>query len=301
MRKLFLLLISSLISFASPLDKINSIRKKSGAGTLKYNKILSIAAKKHAIYLYKNHSFSHYEQKGFSGYYASTPWYRIAKAGYPTKAVSEDISFYENSFDESIKKLMGTVYHRLSLLDLRFDTIGYANYKNIYVYELSNSYLAKVCLKKYKKEQTDYLTDICSSGDKYVSSYDLNRATAIVKRRSKLLVKYPYNNQKNVPLKLIEENPIFLSGNYGYAITAIFNDYYFKKIRLNSFILKDKSGIVDAEIITSVNDANSKIMKGTYILVPLRPLKRATKYNVLLKVTIDGKAKSFKWSFTTQP
>ena len=301
MRKPLLFLLTTLIIYSSPLNIINNIRIKSGAGTLKYSKTLSIAAKKHAIYLYKNNSFSHYEIKGFEGYYASTPWYRIAKAGYPTKAVSEDISFYENSFDASIKKLMGTVYHRLSLLDLRFDTIGYANYKNIYVYELSNSHIAKICLKKYKKEQTDYLTDICSRGDKYVSSYELNRATTIVKRRSKLLVKYPYNNQTNVPLKLIEENPIFLSGNYGYAITAIFNDYYFKKIRLNSFILKDKSGIVDAEIITSANDVNSKIMKGTYVLVPIRPLKRATKYSVILKVTIDGKAKIFKWSFTTQP
>ena len=301
MKKILLLLISTLIIFASPLNKINSIRKKAGAGTLAYNKILSIAAKKHAIYLYKNNSFSHYEQKGFSGYYASTPWYRIAKAGYPTKAVSEDISFYENNFNESIKKLMGTVYHRLSLLDLRFDTIGYAKYNNIYVYELSNSKLAKLCLKKFKKEQTDYLTNICSSGDKYVSAYELNRATALVKKRSKLLVKYPYNNQTNVPLKLVEENPIFLSGNYGYAITAIFNDYYFRKIKLDSFILKDKNGIVDAEIITSADDVNGKIMKGTYVLVPIRPLNRATTYNVLLKVTIDGKKRSFKWSFTTQP
>jgi len=300
-KKVCLFFLMIFMCYASPLNIINSIRIKSGAGTLTYNEVLSKAAKKHAIYLYKNNSFSHYETKGLSGYYASTPWDRIAKAGYPTKAVSEDISFYENSFSASIKKLMGTVYHRLSLLDLRFDTIGYANYKNIYVYELSNSKLAKLCLKRYKKEQIDYLTNICSSGDKYVSSYDLNRATALVKKRSKLLVKYPYNNQTNVPLKLVEENPIFLSDNYGYAITAIFNDYYFRKIKLNSFILKDKNGVIDAEIITSANDINGKIMKGTYVLVPIRPLKKDTKYNVLLKVTIDGKLRSFNWSFTTQP
>ena len=299
-------LLISLVSlfayiYATPLDTINSIRTHAGAGSLKYSSILALAAKKHAIYLYTHGGYSHYESRGSKNYFASTPWYRIAKAGYATKAVGEDISFYEPNFNASIKKLMGTVYHRISLLDLRFDTIGYASYHKIYVYDLSNSQLAKMCKKSFATNG-DYITDICSGGDKRVSSYELNRATTIVENRSKLLVRYPYPNQKNVGTKLIVENPRFIYGSsHGLAVTATFNKAKYRSLKLLSFKLLNNGREVDSELITKSNDIQGKILDNTFVLVPMSVLKRATTYKVELKVLIDGKAKSFKWKFTTRP
>jgi len=303
MRRLIISILSAFtLLYSSPLGTINSIRSKAGAGILKKSSVLSLAAKKHAIYLYSHGSYSHYEDKGSKNYFASTPWYRIAKAGYATKAVGEDISFYEPSFNASIKKLMGTVYHRISLLDLRFDTIGYASYHKIYVYDLSNSYLAKMCKKSFASNG-DYITDICSGGDKRVSSYELNRATILVEKRSKLLVRYPYPNQKNVGTTLIAENPRFIYGSdYGLAVTATFNKAKYRSLKLLSFkLLNNGREEVDSELVTKSNDIQGKILDNTFVLVPMSVLKRATTYKVELKVLIDGKAKSFKWKFTTHP
>ena len=302
MKRIFISILSAFtLSYSSPLDTINSIRTHAGAGVLKKSSILSLAAKKHAIYLYSHGSYSHYESKGAKNYFASTPWYRIAKAGYATKAVGEDISFYEPNFNASIKKLMGTVYHRISLLDLRFDTIGYASYHKIYVYDLSNSYLAKMCKRSFATNG-DYVTDICAGGDKRVSSYELNRATTIVEKRSKLLVRYPYPNQKNVALKLVQENPQFIYGNnYGLAVTATFNKAKYKTLDLLSFKLLKNGAEVMTEFVTKRNDIQEKIDENSFVLVPMSPLKRASTYKVELNVLLNGKAKNFVWKFRTRP
>lgn len=135
---------------ATPISTINSIRKKSGATTLTYSKKLSVAAYKHAYYVSKSSLLGHYEDSSYNYFYGSAPWDRVLRAGFGTAVVVENISFYEKNYRASIRKLMGTVYHRLAFLTLEVDSIGYATVGRIYVYDMSNSKVAALCKKHYK-------------------------------------------------------------------------------------------------------------------------------------------------------
>ena len=261
--------------FASPLSYINSIRKSSGLMPLSYNSNLALAAKKHAIYVNKTKEFSHYERKTSKYYFASTPWYRIVKAGYKTKVVVENITFVERNYKESIDNLMATVYHRLAFLYNQIDNIGYAKSGTIFVYDMSNS------------------KDI-------VPATLFNKAINKMKRESKDIIVYPYKNQKNVPILGAEETPRFLYSTFGHPITATFNSGYYKNIRLLEFKLFNKNRKVPAKIVSSKNDINSKIRKGTFVLVPMDKLKSNTTYKVVLKAKLNGKIKTLKWYFTTR-
>ena len=290
----------SIISANTPVSYINSIRVNCGTIRLKSSNILSYAAKKHAIYLYANREFTHTENIYSKNYYASEPWQRVAKAGYATRAVVENISFYERNFKSSIDKIMGTVYHRLAFLDTKIDTIGVANYRGVYVYDMSNSKLSNLCLKKQTISK-EFVSNICKNSNKKIPISKFNSAINRTRLASKGIIFYPYRNQVNVGLNLVTETPKFInSRGYGFPITVQFNNSYYNRVSLLEFKLFSGKREIPSKIVTFGNDRAKKLKKNCFVLLPLKKLHRSTRYRVLLKVLADGKSKKLSWSFKTR-
>ena len=296
---IYLLIITyALLSANTPLEYINYLRVKSGAFPLKYSKILATAALKHAQYIHINNELSHYENSASANYYASTPWNRIKKAGFKTKLVVENISFYEKNYRASVNKLMGTVYHRLAFLYLQIDSIGYAKSNKMYVYDMSNSKIANLCNKHYK-DAPMVINNICPKDSDIVPKNLFDKSVNRIKRAAKSLIMYPYKGQKKVPVLGVTETPKFRYNSFGYPITVTFNSAFGSKINLISFKLFKGTNEMATDIVSSNNDIHNKIRKGTFVLVPLNKLKHATTYYVELKAKVNGKLKTIKWNFTT--
>ncbi len=298
-RFLIALIGCTVFIYSSPLSYINSIRKKSGLMPLSIDSRLALAAKKHATYVYKTKEFSHYENSSSAYYFASTPWNRIVKAGYKTKVVVENITFSENSYKESIDKLMATVYHRLAFLYNQIDKIGYARVGTIFVYDMSNSKIATLCNKHYKNAPS-IIDRVCPNSSDIIPANIFYKSMKSMMRRSKDIIVYPYPNQKGVPTLGVEETPKFLYSSFGHPITVTFNKGYYNRVSLISFKLFDGSREVPTQIVDANSDLHNKIREDTFVLVPINRLKRGTTYKVKLKAKVDGKLKTKEWSFTTR-
>jgi len=297
--KVLLLLISSTYTIYanSTLNYINFIREKSGASKMKYSSILSKASKKHAIYLFKNREFGHNESSYKKYFYAKTPWERIVKAGYSTKAIVENISFYEKNYKKSIDKIMSTLYHRLAFLDAKVDTIGFAKYNKVYVYDMSNSRLKNLC--KYSKKE-GLVTNICKNNFKTLNKKDFFSALKNTQIKSKDIIIYPYKNQKGVYTKLEQEIPKFLPNRgYGLPISVTFNSAYYPKVKLKKFKLYKNNREVLSKIVTFRNDRAKKLDKNSFVLVPKYSLKRQSKYKVELEAILNSHIKKYIWYFHT--
>ncbi len=296
---LYLSIFFNLLYSNDILNYLNFLRQKSGASSFKFNYILKQTAFAHAKYLAINNEITHYENPNKKAFFALYPWDRIIKAGYKTRVVVENISFYETNFKSSINKLMGTIYHRLALLDFRVDSIGFAKYKNRYVYVASNSKINNLCKKKSLQNYYG-VEGLCKNKNKVLEQFSYNKAINSTLKNSKKVSFYPYDNQKNVPLKLFLERPRFLYGNnYGFGVTARFNPYYIKKVSLISFKLFKNHKKIKSKIVTFSNDIQNKLDKFTFVLIPLSPLEEKSNYKAILKVKENGKIKIYKWNFNT--
>ncbi len=284
----------------SVLNLINSVRLKCGASQLQYSYALEKSARKHAIYLNKNREFGHTENRYKDYFYGTEPWNRIVKAGFNTKAVVENISFYERNYKASINKLMATVYHRLAFLDTRIDSIGAAKYGSIYVYDMSNSKLSLACKKEYANSG-GYIENICKNSYKTLPVSLFRNILNSTRLKSNSIIVYPYNGAKNIPVKLADERPAFLyKNNIGLPVTAVFNDYYYKNVKLKRFALFEGNKKINCKIVTFRNDMAKKIKKNSFVLVPLKRLKHKTVYKVYLNALADGKSIKRSWSFRTK-
>ncbi len=283
------------IAQANALEYLNTLRQKCGAAPLKMNQKLNYAAKKHALYLSKNHLFSHFETPKKAYFFAKTPWNRLEKAKMNTIAVNENISFYNLSYKDSINQLLSTIYHRISFLDERVDIIGYAKVNEVFVYDLSNSKLNKLCKKARKLDKVL----ICAKNKalNFASFYD---AINKVSQKSKKLIICPYNGQKGVPLTLVKETPLFTNKIRGFAISVIFNRFYFKKVQVKQFKLFSQKKEVLSKIVTKGNDKAKKLEFNQIILLPLRPLQRAKRYEVLLRYSYKNRVFQKRWFFFTK-
>ncbi|NPA27473.1 MAG: CAP domain-containing protein [Epsilonproteobacteria bacterium] len=288
------LLLNWLYSFDT-LQYLNKLRVNAGSSKLYFDSALAKAAKKHAIYLAKNREFGHFENPYKPFFFAKSPWQRITKAGFATKAVVENISFYERSYKESIDKIMATIYHRLAFLDTKIDSIGFAKYNRVYVYDMSNSKLARLCKKEYEYS-SEVVENICKNRRAIPKSI-FNKALIDTKRRSNLLIIYPYPNQKNLPLRLQKESPAFSSKEYGLPISVCFNS--FSRIKLTKLALYKNNKRVRGKIVTFRNDRNRKIPKNCFIFLPYKKLQSSSLYKVFLRAKVGSKNIAKEWSFST--
>jgi uncharacterized protein YkwD len=97
---------------------VNAARAKAGCAPLKVNAKLTKAARAHSADMAKRHYFAHNTPGG------TTPWTRIAQAGYPKASLAENIAAGQPTADAVVKDWLNSPPHRQNILDCRLRSVG---------------------------------------------------------------------------------------------------------------------------------------------------------------------------------
>ena len=303
-----LVLVSSLWAMdRDGVKEVNKIRKLCGMTLLKNSTHLAKSAYYHAKYLARNRLKGHTENSKKAFYFGKTPFDRFIKAGYPCRIGLENISYGDKSYKESVRVLISTLYHRLAFLDFRIDTIGTSEYGNkrgrIYVYDMSNSKVAKLCLNpKAKMKSSKYIYGVCANKKTHIPKRDFDRALRVTEQKNQNIILYPYPNMKDAPTKYIKETPDAFRGIYkaGVPITAQFNPSRYNYVKLKSFNIYTQQGKrLKSKLLTPSKDRYKKLPQNTFAILPLKELKRDTTYIVVLSALADNKPFLKRWRFKT--
>jgi hypothetical protein len=303
---ILLLTMTALAYDKEGVREVNRVRQSAGMISLKNNYELSRSAYHHAKYLGRLRREGHGEKPGSSYYTGRTPSERMIRAGYPSRAGVENISYGDRNYAHSVRVLMATLYHRLAFLDFRVDEMGSSEYGNrngrIYVYDLASSAVAKLCRGSGGGGGSRYIYRICADPKKKISQESFQRALASVERRNPKVVLYPPSGARKVPRRFIRETPDPIPGVYGagYPVTVQLNPAYYRRAKLKRFRLYDAQGKrVKARVIEGRNDPHKKLLPTDFVLIPLTALKPGSRYRVEFEAVADGKRVRREWSFTT--
>jgi len=285
---------------------VNAVRYSAGMIPLQNNYVLSRSAYRHAKYLGRLRRKGHLERPGSVYYFGKTPFERMAKAGYPSRAGIENISYGDSSYARSVRVLMATLYHRLAFLDFRIDVMGSSEYGNrrgrIYVYDMGASPVAKLCSGGRLSGGDSYVYGICADVRRRIPRRRFQEALRSVERRNARIVLWPPAGARDVPLSFIRETPDPIPRIYraGYPVTVQFNPAYYRRVKLRRFRLYDEKGReIKAKILHAGNDPHHKLGAGDFALIPLKRLAPGRSYRVVFEAIADGKRIRKTWSFRT--
>ena len=314
---IFIVLMSVLSQSAqkqSVLTYLNEIRHHSGLIPLKPNTTLKKAAKAHAQYLLRQQRFGHFEKKGWKGYTGRTPSNRVVSAGYPSKAVMENVSVNAKTYRQSVDTLLSAIYHRFVFLNFDKNEIGLGsafgkgrNRKIVstFVYLFGSSEVSQLCRNFYPLENgTFYMSDLCRDEAQMVPQYLYAQKRKAVRKQNAPLVCYPYAGAVGVPTVFYTEHPHPLPGSKvsGYPVSVQFNPAFYAHVKLKKFRLFTAKGkkVNPVKILTSRNDVNHRFTSLQFALMPLKRLQYAQTYRVEFEAVADGKRVVKHWKFRTR-
>jgi len=286
---------------------VNAVRHSAGMIPLQNNYALSRSAYRHAKYLGRLRRKGHMERPGSAYYFGRTPFDRMARAGYPSRAGVENISYGDSNYAHSVRILMATLYHRLAFLDFRIDVMGSSEYGNrkgrIYVYDMAASEVAKLCSSgRLSGGGSSYIYGVCADVKRRIPRRRFQEALRSVQRRNARIVLWPPAGARDVPRSFIRETPDPIPRIYraGYPVTVQLNPAYFRRVKLRRFRLYDEKGsALKAKILHAGNDPHHKLGAGDFALIPLKRLAPGRRYRVLFEAEADGKRIRKSWSFRT--
>jgi len=291
------------------IQKLNRIREATGLPPFALNSTLSKAAQAHADYLVIHHTSSHNEQPSKKGFSGKSPMERAARAGYGAKFVGENLSTKNHDAENSVDGLLSAIYHRFGFLNPLFDEIGagIAQEKkdpdnSAFVYLMGNSEIEKLCKDRSFSGKGSYVYKVCRNPGHRIEARAYRRAKMIVRSLSPDIIKYPYDNQQNVPPAFYDETPDPLPGYdvSGFPISIEFNHAQKCRIKLLSFKLyKKQQELRDVLLLDKGSDPHHKLSRCQYALLPLKRLDYDTLYTVKVKYLKKGKLRTLKWSFRT--
>jgi len=295
------------------LSYINEIRQHTGLIALKPNSKLNKAATSHARYLLRQQRFGHYEQKGWKGYTGRTPSDRVVYAGYPSRAVMENVSVNADSYRHSVDTLLSAIYHRFVFLNFDKDEMGEGSafgrkrrkIVSAFVYLFGSNEVSQLCQTTFPLENgTFYMNDLCLGMEQMVPQSRYEQERQAVRKKNTSLVLFPYPGAVKVPTVFYTEHPHPLPGSKvsGYPISVQFNPAFYREVRLKKFRLFDKNGkrVKPVKIITFRNDVNHRFTPLQFALMPLKQLRYAQTYRVEFEVVADGKMLKKQWTFKTR-
>ena len=290
---------------------LNSIREEMNLNTLLQNDLLAMAAQGHADYLVTNEESSHYQVEGHHAFTGVKPVDRTLDTNYASTHVSENLSTHTYSAQSSIDGLFSAIYHRFGFLSLSIDTVGVGvtqekekTSNSAFVYVMGNSNLERLCHDRSFKGSGKYYYKVCKDEAHHISEKVFTKALKSNKRYNPEIVVYPYDGQSEVPPVFYDESPDPLPNHdvSGFPVSVEFNDYYFDKVDVTSFILFDSSNRVvdDVLFMHKENDPHQRFSAMQYALFPLKRLEYDTQYRVEVMYTIKGKTHALNWAFNTR-
>ncbi len=290
---------------------LNSIRQSMGMIVLSENRQLSTAAQAHANYLVLNNESAHDEIPGHQAFTGRTPKERALKAGYDASFVSENLSTSNHSAKSSVNGLFSAIYHRFGFLDPSIDQVGVGvtedpnnSDKNAFVYLMGNSELELLCHMSSFQGSGKYVYKVCRDPKHRIAEKKFNRALNYNKKHNPKIILYPYDGQTEVPPAFYNETPDPLPDYEvsGFPVSVVFNDYFFKKVRLESFKLFGPSGeeVKEVRFMDRQNDPHGRFTAYQFAIFPLKRLEYNTRYRAEIIYRSKHGKEYLSWSFTTQ-
>lgn len=254
------------------IQAVNDYRRIMGLPEVMMDDRLNIAATGHAQYLYANKVFSHYQEKGKTGFFGVNVLDRSRYYGYAYN-VYEDISKqYDASPISAVDGLFDAPYHRIPFMDPAVIDFGYGR---VAPYHALNFGFGEAIQETFVIYPTPDETGIPTSWD---------------------------GNEIPDPLRLYPDAkyPVgypIMAGVYGPNIT---------RVELVTAALTQSDGTKVALYTHSVNgNSADEYLDREVILIPRQPLKGGEKYKVNLSLKAfneQGQATTYQrsWTFTTE-
>ncbi len=299
---------------SSAISYLNTIRQEAGLIKLRSDKALEKAAVSHAKYLLIQQQYGHYEKKGRKSYTGKTPSDRVLSAGYPSRAVMENVSVNAKNYHRSIDTLFAAIYHRFVFLNFSRNEIGMGSafgkkkkrkIVSSFVYLMGSSEISGLC-KEYFEPQNGvfYMNDLCKDPAQLVPQYLYEEKREAVRRKNAPVVLHPAPGAKGIRPVFYTEHPHPLPGSKvsGYPVSVQFNPAFYATVKLKKFRLYDAKGreVKKIRILTHSNDVNHRFTPLQFALMPLKRLDFAQTYRVVFEAVADGKRIEKSWKFTTK-
>ncbi len=255
----------------SSLNRINYHRAWAGAAPIALQSQISAAAQAHAVYLNLHQNASHEESSTLSGFTGQWAWDRMAYQGYNYSAAGEVISFGKDA-QGGIDALITAIYHRFALLDPGYTETGIGDAPHA-VYQLCQV-------------------------------INLGRPAGVAAATQAVSI-YPADGQTEVPTSFDSNSespdPMPTLGVVGYPVSIQFSTE--QSVTLGTFTLAKEGQIsVTTTLLSPTTDSNiQQSGKKNFSLIPNAPLQSDTVYQATFTATVQGKAYTASWSFTTVP
>jgi len=293
----------------SALTYLNQLRAQVAMLPFSHHEQLQQAAANHAQYLTLNNLTGHDEQAGRSGFTGTGPGERAVAVGYPSRQVSENISYGDSDYRQSVDGLMSAIYHRHGFLAFDRDEIGFArssypDNRQAWVYNMGNSYVRALCSGDAFTGTGRYYIGICEP-DIRLAAAVYEHALAQLPAANPELVVWPPINGTDIPPAFFEESPDPLPdfSVSGYPISVLFNPDAVTTAGVSRFTLyrlPDEHELENTRELNEFTDPNQRFNNLQYALFPLERLAWHTRYRVEIDYTQDGIPYTKQWTFTTR-
>lgn len=284
---------------------INQVRGAAGAGLLTQNTSIDTAAAAYSNYVLLNEASPGFvpddgEVSTMQGYTGASAASRMTAAGYVGNGGQDSYGGSPNPV-VCMNLMMGTVYHRLNLLQ------GWVNVGLSFVL---NNQGDGICVM-------DFGTPATFAQGQY-AAYGVQIPAAPVV--------YPYSGQTLVGTTFLASseapNPAPDLGYVGTPITvslatqaligANLTGFTASEVTITGFTLTAQgsatplaariitaAGVKAGMGVTLTTDVNNQLNAYVNCLLPLAPLSPKTTYNAVFTATVNGQAVNLSWSFTT--
>lgn len=249
---------------AKVVERINLHRKAAGVEPVAIDLALSKGCAAHAAYLVTNVDHPSTQGLGLHAEDSKLPGY--TKEG--ERAGKASVIFLGLEGEAAVEGWMGSLFHRIPLLQSRLRKIGYG----------------------------------VARGGPAKATVVLDATNGFGSGKDSTVVLYPAEDQKDVPLAFVPEipDPIpdSLNNKAGYPVTAIFAE---------GALVKDvKASLKDAEgneipvwLSSPEKPAAADYQRNTVGLIARQPLRPRTAYTATVSALVRGKPWVKAWTFTT--
>lgn len=266
---------------------LNSIRLKAGLPSLDRDNALEKASESHANYLLQNRRVGHYQKPGEINFTGRTPVDRAGFYNYPSVWVIENVSSGHNSYDVSMDRLMGAIYHRMAFLDFQKTDVGLGAARG----KTEKWHVYNLGLKPLKECVSNTLQCVSVASKK------------VLEKAPEMILWPPDGSIKN-PVAFYEEEPDPIPGDAvtGYPVSIQLNPLYFNTASLQLFSLYDeKTGEkIQTKTLTRYTDPNRKLTGLQFALFPVKRLQWGRNYIVLAKIRTGSDLRTVHFNFRTK-
>lgn len=325
LRLLLLVLITGLMHGASAesggdhdsaLDYLNALRRQAGLPALAVDPELERAAVDHARYLSRHGGNPHRQQPGRSGFTGREADDRALAAGYPSRAVSENVSRGQRDAGRSIDDLLSALYHRFGFLDGTMTHIGIgqglggARAARTFVYLMGNQHQRALCEAGEKADRSarfpqGFYDQVCADGRK-VDTLRWGAAGVRPLRNVPDIVVWPPAGSDHALPAFYDEipDPLPLHKVSGAVVSVQFNAFSFSgAVALRRFDLWEQASgrkLPPLLVMHQGNDPHGKLSVRQFALFPLERLRWGQAYRAEFEYEYEGKTDIVRWQFRTR-